>query len=87
MWFMGLIVFQYSDMLFEAKGMTENSVIHPNSCSHGDNGTSLWQHLGRRYENESLHLFNGNLFRDHMRLDCLTIDTKYTWKCWYFIPF
>lgn len=55
MWFMGLIVFHYSNMLFEAKGMAENSVIHPNSCSHGDNGTSLWQHLGRQYEKESLH--------------------------------
>jgi len=52
-WCMGLIVLQYSNMLFEVK--RNDSVIHPNSCLHGDNGTSLWQHLGRRYENESWH--------------------------------
>lgn len=40
MWFMGLIVFQYSDIVFEMKGMAENSVIHPNRCSHGDEGTA-----------------------------------------------
>jgi len=54
---MGLIVLQYSNMLFEVK--RNDSVIHPNSCSHGDNGNIWADDMKMNHD-----IINGDLFRD-----------------------
>lgn len=82
---MGLIVLQYANMLFEAKGMTGNSVIHPNSCSH-ETMALLYGSIWADDMKMNHGIINGDLFRDAFGLFNHQNKIYFCKFLWYFIP-